>query len=45
MAEDEVVREHHRLKGHGFEQSRGDSGGQGSLGCYSPWAHKESDTT
>ena len=33
------------LKGHGFEQSRGDSGGQGSLGCYSPWAHKESDTT
>ena len=23
----------------------GDSEGQGSLGCYSPWGHKESDTT
>ena len=23
----------------------GDSGGQGSLECYSPWGHKEWDTT
>ena len=24
---------------------RGDGGGQRSLVCYSPWGHKESDTT
>ena len=28
-----------------FEQTPGDSEGQGSLACYSPWGHKESDTT
>ena len=27
------------------EQTRGDSEGQGSLACYGPWGHKESDTT
>ena len=26
------------------EQTPGDSEGQGSLACYSPWGHKESDT-
>ena len=26
-----------------FEQTLGDSGGQRSLACYSPWGHKESD--
>ena len=26
-------------------QTLGDSEGQGSLACYSPWGHKESDTT
>ena len=31
--------------GHEFEQTLGDSGGQRSLACCSPWAHKEADTT
>ena len=34
----------HGLNGHEFEQSPEDSEGQGSLACYSPWGHKESDT-
>ena len=34
---------HHRLDGHEFEQTLGDSEGQRSLACYSPWSHKESD--
>ena len=33
------------LNGHGFVQTLGDKEGQGSLGCCSPWVHKESDTT
>ena len=28
-----------------FEQAHGDSEGQGSLVCFSPWGCKESDTT
>ena len=28
-----------------FEQTLGDSEGQGSLEGWSPWGHKESDTT
>ena len=36
---------HHRLNGHEFEQTLGDSDGQGSLACCSPWGLKESDTT
>ena len=36
---------HHQLNGHEFEQSPGDSEGQGSLVCNSPWGHKESDIT
>ena len=36
---------HHRLDGHEFEQTLGDSKGQGSLACCSPWGCKESDTT
>ena len=39
-AEDEMVRQHHRLNGHEFEQSLGDSEGQGSLVCCSPWGAK-----
>ena len=31
--------------GHEFEQIPGDSEGQGSLVCSSPWGHKELDTT
>ena len=43
--EDEMAGWHHRLNGHEFEQTQGDSGEQGSLACYSPWGHKESDAT
>ena len=43
--EDEMVGWHHYLNGHEFEQTLGDSEGQGSLACCSPWRHKESDTT
>ena len=45
MTEDKMVGRHHRLKGHEFEQTLGDSEGQGSLGCCSPWGHEELDTT
>ena len=41
--EDEMVGWHHQLNGHEFEQTPGDSEGQGSLVCCSPWNHKESD--
>ena len=35
----------HQLNGHEFEQTLGDSEGQGSLVCCSPWCGKELDTT
>ena len=44
VTEDEMFRWHHRLNGHEFEQTLGDSKGQGSLACCSPWGSKESDT-
>ena len=44
MTEDEMVGWHHWLSGHEFEQAPGDSEGQGSLACCSPWGCKESDT-
>ena len=34
---------HHQFNGHEFEQTLGDSEGQGSLACYSLWGHKEAD--
>ena len=37
--EDEMV------EWHEFEQTPGDSEGQGSLVCHSPWGHKQLDTT
>ena len=40
-----MVRWHRRLSGHEFEQTPGDSRGQGSLACCGPWGHEESDTT
>ena len=43
--EDETIGWYHRLNGHEFEQTPGDSEGLGSLACCSPWGHKESDTT
>ena len=45
MREHEMVGWYHRLNGHKFEQTQGDSEGQGSLVCCSPWDSKESDTT
>ena len=43
-AKDEIFRWHHRLKGHELEQTLGDSRGEKSLVCCSPWV-AESDTT
>ena len=43
--EDEKVRLHHRVDGHEFEQTPGDSAGQRSLAHCSPWGCKESDMT
>ena len=40
MTEDEMVWWHHRLSGHEFEQTLGDSEGQGSLVCHSLWVSK-----
>ena len=37
VTEDETVGWHHRLNRHEFEQTPGDSEGQGSLVCCSPW--------
>ena len=37
MIEDEMVRWHDWLNGHEFEQTPGDSEGQGSLACCSSW--------
>ena len=45
VTEDEMVGWHHQLNGHEFEQTLGDSEGQGNLACCSSWGHKESDTT
>ena len=45
MTEYEIVGWHHRLNRPEAEQSPRVSDGQGSLKCYSPWGHKESDTT
>ena len=42
---DEMAGWHHRLNGHDFEQALGESEGQGSLVCYSPWGRKELDVT
>ena len=43
MTEAEMVEWHHRLNGHEFEQTPGDSEGQGSLACCSSWDRKEWD--
>ena len=43
--EEEMVRWHHWLDGHKFEQALGVDDGQGNLECCSPWGHKESDVT
>ena len=43
--EDEMVGWHHRINGREFGETPGIGDGQGGLACYSPWGHKESDTT
>ena len=45
VIEDEMVRYHHQLNGHEFEQTLGDSGGQRGLAWCSPQDHKELDMT
>ena len=40
-----MVKWHHRLNGHEFEQAPGDSEGQGSLACCSPQDRKEANRT
>ena len=45
MTKDEMVGWHHRLNGHEFQNALGDSEGQGSPECCSPWGHKELDTS
>ena len=43
--EDKMVGWHRWINGHEFEQTLGDSEGQGSLACCSPWGRKELNTT
>ena len=40
-----MIRQHHLLKGHEFEQTPGDSEGQGNLACCNPWGHEELNMT
>ena len=43
--EDKMVGWHYQFNGREFQQTPGDSEGEGSLVCCSPWGHKESDMT
>ena len=45
MTEGEMVGWHHQDNGNEFEQIQGDSEGQGSLVCCSPWGCKKLDMT
>ena len=45
VTKDELVGWHHHLNEQEFEQTQGDTEGQGIMVCFSPWGHKESDTT
>ena len=40
-----MVGQYHGLNGPECEKTPGDSEGQGSLVCYSPWGRKELDPT
>ena len=42
--EDEMIGWHYQLNGHKFEKTLGNSEGQGSLACCSPWSGKELET-
>ena len=41
MTEDEMVRQHHQLNGHEFEQIPGHREGQGSMACCSHGAEQQ----
>ena len=45
MTEDEMVGWHYQHNGQEFEQTPGDSEGQGSLAYCSPWGYRELDMT
>ena len=45
MTEEEMIRWHHPLDGHEFEQALRVGDGQESLVCWSPWGHKGVDKT
>ena len=45
VEEDEMIRCYSLLNWHEFEQTLGESGGQRSLVCWSPWGCEESDMT
>ena len=45
MKKDEMVEWYQWLNGCEFEQTLGDSDGQGRLACCSAWGHKELDMT
>ena len=45
MTEEEMIGWHHQLCEREFEQTPGDSEGQGSLVSCSPWGSKEWDMT
>ena len=45
MTENEMVGWHHWLDGHESEQTPGESEGQGSMVCRSPWSRKELDAS
>ena len=45
MIEDQMVRWHHQLYVHDFEQTLVVGDGQGGLACCSSWDHKELDMT
>ena len=40
LIEDEIAQWHHRLSGHEFDQTPGDSEGQGRLVCCNSWGEK-----
>ena len=45
MAEDKRVGWHHQLNGHELVQTLGDSEGQGSMMCHTPWRLRVLDMT
>ena len=45
VTDDEMVKWHHQLNGHEFEQTLGDGEGQESLAYCSPWGRKQLDMT